>query len=100
LVKSNVDRFLANDTAAYAETCRMLGTCNLESALPAMKVPAAIVVGDEDYATPVAMAETLCRGIKGSTLTILKGARHLTPLEAPADIAAVLQRLIQLAPVR
>jgi pimeloyl-ACP methyl ester carboxylesterase len=46
------------------------------------------------------MAETLCRGIKGSTLTILKGARHLTPLEAPADIAAVLQRLIQLAPVR
>ena len=62
--------------------------------------PAAIVVGDEDYATPVAMAETLCRGIKGSTLTILKGARHLTPLEAPTDIAAVLQRLIQLAPVR
>ena len=100
LVKRNVDRFLANDPAAYAETCRMLGACNLESALPGMKVPAAIVVGDEDYATPVAMAETLCRGIKGSTLTILKGARHLTPLEAPTDIAAVLQRLIQLAPVR
>jgi 3-oxoadipate enol-lactonase len=100
LVKRNVDRFLANDPAAYAETCRMLGACNLESTLPGMKVPAAIVVGDEDYATPVAMAETLCRGIKGSTLTILKGARHLTPLEAPTDIAAVLQRLIQLAPVR
>jgi len=72
-VKRNVDRFLANDPAAYAETCRMLGACNLESALSGMKVPAAIVVGDEDYATPVAMAETLCRGIKGSTLTILKG---------------------------
>jgi 3-oxoadipate enol-lactonase len=100
LVKRNVDRFLANDPTAYAETCRMLGACNLESALPGMKVPAAIVVGDEDYATPVTMAETLHRGIKGSTLTILKGARHLTPLEAPADIAAVLQRLIQLAPVR
>jgi 3-oxoadipate enol-lactonase len=100
LVKSNVDRFLANDPAAYAETCRMLGACNLESALPGMKVPAAIAVGDEDYATPVAMAETLCRGIKGATLTILKGARHLTPLEAPTDIAAVLRRLIQLAPVR
>ena len=100
LVKRNVDRFLANDPAAYAETCRMLGACNLESTLPAMKVPAAIVVGDEDYATPVTMAETLHRGIRGSTLTILKGARHLTPLEAPADIAAVLQRLIQLAPVR
>ena len=34
LVKRNVDRFLANDPAAYAETCRMLGACNLESTLP------------------------------------------------------------------
>ncbi|HEY2134558.1 MAG TPA: alpha/beta fold hydrolase [Xanthobacteraceae bacterium] len=100
LVKRNVDRFLANDPEAFAQTCRMLGACNLEADLPRMKMPAAIVVGDEDYATPVAMAETLCRGIAGSTLTILKGARHLTPLEAPQDVAAVLQRLLQLAPVR
>jgi 3-oxoadipate enol-lactonase len=100
LVKRNVDRFLANDPAAFAETCRMLGACNLENSLPQIKVPAAIIVGDEDYATPVGMAETLHRGIKGSTLTILKGARHLTPLEAPADVAAMLQRLLQLAPVR
>src|SRR4030081_1956341 len=49
LVKRNVDRFLANDPAAYAETCRMLGACNLESALPRMKVPAAIVGGAEYY---------------------------------------------------
>jgi 3-oxoadipate enol-lactonase len=65
-----------------------------------MSVPAAIVVGDEDYATPVAMAETLHRGIKGSTLTVIEGARHLTPIEAPQRITAELQRLLQLAPVR
>src|SRR3979411_1539935 len=100
LVKRNVDRFLANDRAAYAETCRMLAACNLESTLPGMKVPAAIVVGDEDYATPVAMAETLCRGIKGATLTRIKGARHLTPLQAPAELAAGREGLIHLAPVR
>jgi 3-oxoadipate enol-lactonase len=100
VVKSGVDVFLANEPAAYAETCRMLGACNLEAALAQMTMPAAIVVGDEDYATPPAMAETLRRGIKGSSLTVLAGARHLTPLETPERVAAELARLIQLAPVQ
>jgi 3-oxoadipate enol-lactonase len=65
-----------------------------------MKMPAAILVGDEDYATPTAMSETLHRGIKGSTLTVLKGARHLTPIETPDRVAAELRRLLALAPVR
>ena len=50
---------------------------------------------DEDYATPVAMAEALHRGIKGSTLTVLAGARHLTPLEAPDRIADELSTLME-----
>jgi 3-oxoadipate enol-lactonase len=100
VVKRNVDRFLANDPAAFAETCRMLGACNLEAALAGMTMPAAIVVGDEDYATPPAMAATLNRGIKRSSLTVLKGARHLTPLETPERVAAELARLFELTPVR
>jgi len=100
IVKRSVECFLANDAAAYAETCRMLGACNLTAALPGIAVPTAIVVGDEDYATPVAMAETLHRGIKGSTLTVLENARHLTPLETPERVAAELHRLTEVAPVR
>lgn len=94
IVKASVDVFLANDIPAYAETCRMLGAANLESKLGGINVPAAIMVGDEDYATPVAMAETLHRGIKGSTLTVLKNARHLTPLETPERVAPALVELI------
>jgi 3-oxoadipate enol-lactonase len=100
IVKDNVDRLLANDPAAFAATCRMLGACNLEAGLPRMTMPAAVMVGDEDYATPVAMSETLHRGIKNSTLTVFKSARHLTPLEAPERVAAELQRLIELALVK
>jgi 3-oxoadipate enol-lactonase len=100
VVKDSVERFLANDAAAYAETCRMLGACNVTAALAGISVPAAIVVGEEDYATPVAMAETLHRGIKGSTLTILRNARHLTPLESPERVAAELRRLTEIAAVR
>jgi 3-oxoadipate enol-lactonase len=100
VVKENVDRLLANDPAAFAATCRMLGACNLEAGLPRMTMPAAVMVGDEDYATPVAMSETLHRGIKSSTLTVFRSARHLTPLEIPEQVAAELQRLIELAPVK
>jgi 3-oxoadipate enol-lactonase len=98
--KRATQTFLANDPAAYAETCRMLGACNLTAALPRLTMPTAIVVGEEDYATPIAMADTLHRGIAGSTLTVLPHARHLTALEDPARIAAELSRLTEAVPAR
>jgi 3-oxoadipate enol-lactonase len=98
--KRATQTFLANDPAAYAETCRMLGACNLTAALPRLTMPTTIVVGEEDYATPIAMAESLHRGITGSTLTVLPGARHLTALEDPARIAAELARLTEAVPAQ
>ena len=97
IVRHSVDVFLRNDVPAYVETCTMLGAADLRAALPGMTMPAAIVVGEEDYATPVAMAEAMNRGIKGSTLTVLNGARHLTPLEAPDAIAEELIVLLKRA---
>src|SRR5215468_7944289 len=63
VVKESVDVFLRNDVAAYVETCKMLGAADLRAALPAMTMRTAIVVGEEDYASPVAMAQALQRGI-------------------------------------
>lgn len=94
IVANSVAVFLANDVPAYAASCRMLGACDLRAALPSIKAPTAIVVGEEDYATPIAMAEAMQRGIAGSTLTVLKGARHLTPLEQPERIADELKALL------
>jgi 3-oxoadipate enol-lactonase len=92
--------FLANEPAAYAETCRMLGACNVTAALPHLKMPAVIIVGAEDYATPVAMAEALHRGIAGSTLRVVPNARHLTPLEIPERIATEIADLTETVAVR
>jgi 3-oxoadipate enol-lactonase len=89
-----VDIFLKNDVPAYVEACHMLGRADLRAALPNLKMPTAVVVGEEDYAAPVAMAETLHKGIAGSTLTVLPKARHLTPLEVPDIVAAELERLM------
>jgi 3-oxoadipate enol-lactonase len=97
VVKHCVDVFLRNEVAAYVETCKMLGAADLRAALPAMTMPTAILVGEEDYATPVAMAEAMHQAIAGSTLTVLKGGRHLTPLEMPDAIAAELRALMQQA---
>jgi 3-oxoadipate enol-lactonase len=97
LVQDCIDTFLRNDVRAYAETCRMLGACDLRPGLAAITVPTAIVVGEEDYATPPAMAQAMHKAIVSSTLTVLAGARHLTPLERPDQIAAELGKLLDRA---
>ena len=87
--------FLANDRDSYAAVCRMLGSFDVERDLGTIRVPVSILVGEEDYATPVAMARTLEHGIAGSSLEILPGARHLSPLERPDDVARVIAALLQ-----
>jgi 3-oxoadipate enol-lactonase len=94
IVRQSVDNFLRNDVPAYAASCQMLGACDMRAALPAIAVPTAVLVGEEDYATPIAMAEALRQGISSASLTVLKGARHLTPLERPDEVAAVLVQLL------
>jgi 3-oxoadipate enol-lactonase len=86
--------FLQNDLDAYVATCAMLGALNVSADLGAITAPTEIVVGDEDYATPPEMARALHAGIAGSQLTILPGARHLTPVEVPGIIASHLRALM------
>ena len=95
LVTAATKVFLANDLDCYAASCILLGDADLRSFLPSLQVPVEIVVGEEDYATPVAAAQTLHEAIRGSRLTILPGARHLTPIECPGEIASCLMRLIE-----
>jgi len=97
LLDAAVAVFLSNPARCYAQTCRMLGACNLTATLPRLKMPVRIAVGEEDYATPVAMSEALHRGIAGSTLTVIRNARHLTPLECPERIISELQKLVEMA---
>jgi len=94
-VQRAVDTFVGNDVQAYVATCNMLGACDLRSTLGNISVPTCILVGEEDYATPIAMAEALHAGIDDSTLQVLAGVRHFTPLEIPDVIAAELGSLLE-----
>jgi 3-oxoadipate enol-lactonase len=84
--------FVATDPDCYVASCVMLGDADLRPLLAGLKMPVAVIVGEEDYATPVAMAEALQRGIAGATLKVLKG-RHITPIECPTEIADELRSL-------
>ena len=86
--------FVATDIDCYAATCALLGAVDVRAHLPAFRMPVAIVVGEEDHATPVEMARQLHDAIPQSTLTVLQGGRHLTPIEHPDAIASELRALM------
>lgn len=92
-VRAAMQVFCANDLGCYAATCIMLGDADLRGRLANAGFPVAIVVGEEDYATPVAAAEGLAARIPGASVTVLKGARHLTPIECPGAIVSIVGTL-------
>jgi 3-oxoadipate enol-lactonase len=85
--------FLANSLDCYEATCGMLGRSDLRPYLGKLRMPTAIIAGEEDYATPVAASRQLHEAIAGSTLTILPKARHVTPVECEEPVAAILLEL-------
>ncbi|NND49722.1 MAG: lactone hydrolase, partial [Rhizobiales bacterium] len=86
--------FAANDVEAYREACLMLGACDLRDMLDDFEVPVAVLVGREDFATPIAMAAALRDGIPGASFDVIEGARHLAAIEAPDVAAGKLRELI------
>jgi len=94
VLKRTTDVFVANDVNCYAASCELLGAADTRAQLGSFTMPVTIVVGEDDYATPVAMAQALHAAIPHSTLTVIPRARHLTPIEFPNRIAAELRGLL------
>lgn len=89
--------FLASDVACYQSSCAMLGATDLREAAKTLKGPVAIIVGEEDQATPVHMSQTLVELTPNSTLMIIPKGRHLTPIEFPEEVAGALRDLVHRA---
>ncbi|CAM4238859.1 alpha/beta fold hydrolase [Bordetella muralis] len=94
LVQEAVKVFLANEADAYAATCRMLGCADERHRLSRYTGPVSVVVGEEDYATPVAMARELVSLLAQAKLTILPKRRHYTPIECPGEVAVAIDATI------
>ena len=89
--------FLANDLACYQSTCGMMGELDLRESLESFRMPVSIMVGEEDHATPPAMAQALHQAIRGSILHLIRGGRHITPVQCPGEIATKLREMVSRA---
>lgn len=62
--------------------------------LAALDVPVLIVVGEEDALTPPEEARHMQSLSPGAVLKIVPGAGHMTPVERPAEFAAMLRNFV------
>ncbi len=70
----------------------VIGRTSVEAELANIRMPALVIVGDEDVATVPAKAEAIARGISGATLVTIPRAGHTSTLEEPAAVTAALER--------
>jgi 3-oxoadipate enol-lactonase len=94
LCQGLLEIFARNDLTSYEATCHALGALDLRDQVKAVRVPTLLIVGSEDPATPPRHAQDLSERIPGASLHVLQGARHLTPVERPDEVAGLLAEFL------
>lgn len=88
----------ANQPGAVQAALRAMMTRDDSSALlPAMRVPALVIVGEEDTLTPPPLSEAMARALPNASLAVIRAAGHLSNIEQPqafnAEVQGFLERL-------
>jgi len=78
----------------YAGAAEAIAAADLSVSTAGLKVPALIVVGEHDAATPVTDARALHQAIAGSSLVIVPGGAHIPTVEKPAEITAAITNFL------
>jgi (E)-2-((N-methylformamido)methylene)succinate hydrolase len=91
LVRARLHR---NDLIAYANAYTVFATADqaLVSRSSEIKCPALVVTGDDDQRSTPHMARALAAALPHASVKIINGLRHLTPLESPGLIAAMIEQ--------
>jgi 3-oxoadipate enol-lactonase/4-carboxymuconolactone decarboxylase len=79
----------------YAAGCEAIAAADLAASTAGLKIPALVIVGDQDKPTPIASAQALNQAIAGSSLIIIEGAAHIPTVEKPAEITAAITRFLR-----
>ena len=75
--------FLKTDEGVFRSACAQLAELDLRGELHQVKVPALVVVGEQDEATPPAMSHELAAGLPDARLEVIPGCAHVPQLQAP-----------------
>jgi 3-oxoadipate enol-lactonase len=71
----------ATPLQGYAGCGRAISTIDYTERLRTLRVPALVIVGEQDSGTPVAMAREIAQSIPGAQLVVLPSAAHLSNVE-------------------
>src|SRR5258708_24376469 len=83
LMRDRREAFLRTDPEVFRAACDALATLDLRPELAKMKVPALVMVGEQDEATPPPMSVELAAGLLDARLKIIPGCAHVPQLQAP-----------------
>jgi 3-oxoadipate enol-lactonase len=78
------------DPEGYAGCCEAIGGMDQRDSLGAIAAPTLVVAGAEDPATPPWHGAVIASGIRGSRLTVIRGASHLANVSQPGEVTAAL----------
>jgi 3-oxoadipate enol-lactonase len=67
---------------------------DMRDEIKGIRVPTLIIVGDQDIATTPDKAEAIHQQIAGSRLATIAGAGHMTPIERPEEVTALLAEFL------
>jgi 3-oxoadipate enol-lactonase/4-carboxymuconolactone decarboxylase len=77
---------LRTPAEGYAAAAQAIAAADLTAGTHGLQVPALIIVGEQDQATPVASAQALHAALAGSSLFVLPDAAHIPLVEKPGEI--------------
>jgi len=75
-------------------------TPELEAALPSVTVPVVVLIGTHDRVVGVPASRSLSTALPGAELAMVEGAGHILPLEAPEQLAAIVDRYDRMTRLR
>jgi 3-oxoadipate enol-lactonase len=83
LMQDRREAFLRTDLAVFRAACDALAALDFRPDLGGVRVPALVLVGEQDEATPPPMSHELAAGLPDAQLKILPGCAHVPQLQAP-----------------
>lgn len=83
-------RLLATSAEGYAGCCAALAGADFITPTSGLQLPALVIAGTEDRATPPDLVRELADLIYHARFRLIRGAGHLPPIDRPAEFAAEL----------
>jgi 3-oxoadipate enol-lactonase len=91
-LKRVADMIRATPVPGYVGCCHAIPKLDLTARLKEIRVPALVIVGEQDAGTPPAMAHAIRENLPGAELVIIPSASHLSNMEQPALFDQALKK--------